>query len=207
MNQEPKLLLCAFALEVDAILKGWKWEKLEQNVRKLSTGKAEVYLVETGQGKVNAALGTFEAVQKFSPKEILWIGCAGSLFEDSPKQGLVHQVIEADFRSGMEKPPRFALSTESEFWNLSSFEKVTMASQDANAFDLADRMALHEEFQAHLVAWESAGYARALQKLGIQGSELRYVSDDKPPESFAAFKRQLLLAGYWQKQWFEEVLA
>ncbi len=199
------LILCAFALEVEPILKNWPWKKLSKDLFELEVNEYKLTMKITGQGKVKAALASLDSMSKSKADRSIWIGCAGALHLKAPAVSIVSDVLEVDFETMNQKPPKYKCSVVDEFWCLSHLPKVKVASQDKNVFSESDRKATFDKYGADYATWESAGYFQACKMMGTEAVEVRFTSDYEAPKDFNEFRTNLIAAAQWQLEWFPKV--
>ncbi|MGL1935677.1 MAG: hypothetical protein OCD01_11675 [Fibrobacterales bacterium] len=164
-------------------------------------GSDTLYVTFTGQGKAQCAAQTTRVIALTGASRAILIGSAGALrsgIYDQPLW-LIDQVYEWDFKpsiGGIEgDSPRFSypasLVREVEQSLLDNNARIsigTIVSGDCDVWKNQDREILAEKYQAELVAWESAGFIRALAVSGISGVEMRIPTDFSEVRNHKDFK-------------------
>jgi futalosine hydrolase len=164
--------------------------------RKGLSGRGFVYL-ETGIGKVNAALTLALWAATHKVEKALLLGIAGAYPGSGLRPGdlvLVGEEVEADLgvREGLKALGFSAWEQEGErFYNRFPLDKgltqnlarrlglrvVTGLTRDLVSESLEEALALAHRWNAALENMEGAAFARACLALGIQGAELRAISN------------------------------
>ncbi|MGL1903529.1 MAG: hypothetical protein OCC49_15425 [Fibrobacterales bacterium] len=167
-------------------------------------GTDTVYVTFTGQGKAQCAAQTTRVIALTHASRAILIGSAGALksgIYDQPLW-LIDQVYEWDFKPSIGgivgDSPRFSypasLVNEIEQGlrdiNL-RVSKGTIVSGDCDVWNSQDREMLSEKYGAELVAWESAGFIRALAVSGVSGVEMRIPTDFSEVNNHKDFKKVL----------------
>lgn len=189
------LVLCPRAEEFEAAR-----EELHRNWRSSTPGtqlfypieeftEADVVLGIGGQGKVNFALHTLHALERYPRLEsVICVGAAGALDTKIRLQSVVvaNSIFEYDVLSHfqnrhgvthkIETLPREVLAELQENKNF-DLHLGSIASGDQDVFDPQARSALFAKSQCLAVAWEGAGGARASRFHKKRYFEIRGITD------------------------------
>ena len=169
----------------------------ENGVRRLPNGES-IVAVAVGIGKVNAALGTAQALAKWSPSLVVGMGTCGAIRQDLQVGDIVlpKQVIQYDIdlrRFGwprgsiqsLEGTLEGALNTEVLFTHLKHWKgnrvypSVVLGTADTFlvALDRERQPWLSEELKIEVVDMESYAMVKAAKQVGCKVAVVRVVSD------------------------------
>lgn len=215
------VVLAAFPLEVQSLLDAYDFYTISPTRFRAVLHDYDIEVWITGQGKVQTALIATEALWTIKTTDklcysMVLVGSAGELNPAVKDWCWVEECIEHDFHS--ERSPRFR-----DIWDSfpndrlnpeisGKLQRVCVLSQESNVQGLLNRLNLHDETEADIVTWESAGFARFIQKHRKSEStrflELRYISDrgDDSLDDFKQLKQiiqeqsrslPMILETYW----------
>jgi len=159
-----------------------------------------VILATCGLGKVSMALQIVSLHSEYNFKQVLGIGSCGALNSDL-KLGSCHLIskcFEHDFKTCMNNSDKFPSFTPDTELNLKlsqllGLPKIIVASGDETINTANRAQELRKLLPAGIVTWETAGLARACEKIELPWAEIRMVSDYCDLSNFKTFKKQVSL--------------
>lgn len=173
------LLVFPFQAELDAFLSGvpGRTEEKLRGQRVFSVpSEPDWRLAVCGQGKVEAALACQSLTDALDPRAILLLGSATAL-DPSLRVGdivLADPGIEWDFDA--DRSPEFR--PRRPFPEPRRVMTGGILSGDKDVFDPALKAELRERYGALALAWEGAGFHRALRRSGKTGWEVRVITEE-----------------------------
>lgn len=201
------VVLAAFPLEVQSLLDAYDFYTIHSNRFRAVLDDYDIEVWITGQGKVQTALIATEALWTLKSSDkicysMVLVGSAGELNPAVKDWCWIYECLEFDFHS--DRPPRFQ-----DIWDVfpnnhlnseltGKLQRASVLSQEENVQGFMNRLDLHHQTEADIVTWESAGFARFIQKHRkteeTRFLELRYISDrgDDSLENFKEFKQTIL---------------
>jgi adenosylhomocysteine nucleosidase len=170
-RQNPIGIIMATRMEAEPFLEGLGMKELETRPFPVYMGD-DVFMAISGIGKVNAAMATGYACQKFDPACILNLGAAGSV-NDSEELGRIYNIEKTV------EPDRIHFRTNSPCVQypdiMDGFEKAILATRD-NA--VTDVNAFREIAAfAGLVDMEGASVVQASRRFDKKCLLFKFVSD------------------------------
>jgi nucleoside phosphorylase len=177
----------------------------------ISEGENGSMWVLCGEGKVQAAMVTLALASKYPQATFLLAGSAGTLPEVELGSVLVvENVVEYDFNKSYSPCPVFSI------WGGEAQKMLEMAQKTGNAIkstlisgdrdlDLIQKKSYLSIYNAQGVTWESAGFARVVRKLGINGAEVRVAVDTAELPTIAQYKQLLAKACAQNKEFWESL--
>jgi adenosylhomocysteine nucleosidase len=167
----PLGMIIATKMEAEPFMQGLGMKELDARPFPVYMG-ADVCVVISGIGKVNAAMATQYACLKFDPVRILNLGAAGGT-EASKEPGRIYNIEKTV------EPDRLHLRTNSPYIqypdSLPGFDRAVLATQDKAIIDV-DTFREIAAF-ADLVDMEGASVVQATQKFEKKCFIFKFVSD------------------------------
>ncbi len=164
-------LVFATRIEARHFIKGFDLQKTEKKPFDLYI-KDKIYLIISGIGKSNAAIGTSYIIWKYNTEIIFNIGAAGSATADRKIGDICHieKIIEYDRPKFLTNGLRTAKPDI-----LKGFKTACLATQDRPVITLSDRQEVSKH--ADLVDMEGAAVLQACRLLNVKCYLFKIVTD------------------------------